>query len=82
MIRNYDGPNLDDINEIRRHMDALAGVWARLPAEKWAGYVAYLLEELEAADVDEHDIVHMLTDLQSDIGQRLETGRWPNGETP
>lgn len=63
----------------RASIDTAGKAIAILPPEKWAGWVAYLLEVLEVEarlTGDEAEVDRVLEEVKQAIVTRLEAGEW------
>ena len=67
------------IAELRLDCEQAADTIAKSHAEAWAGWIEYILQELDAeAARTERSIsyVHGLEMLRNDITVRIQTGKW------
>ena len=49
----------------------------QLPPQEWAGWICWLMEAMdEPRDEDRRLAEDVLADIERDLKQRLETGRW------
>lgn len=68
--------------ELQAHLAEAAAIMARLPDNERAGWLCYLLEELEALRTHggnapmRRDYEEWLRDVQADVRDRLRRGTW------